>query len=373
MFRPDFYLMLALGTALFLGCESEPAPTSADNDDKSAAVTTADAAPEARADAASDLEDGEEDAAPEARADTASDLEDGEEAATGAPAWTTSPGVEEDWNVPECATLEGIDETTGDTPELKSTDDFASFVKSVKKHASPSEDAENLWRLTIPSNPQMGANRKVTEQVRKLCSEWIGQPAPEIKEDREVAGDCSVQLAFGEQVAVLAHVTSCGADSCSADRFVWRADWTEPRKIDRPGNDSTIAVAPTLDELFFDQNINALDRHTFRGTIDGTSTCLLSKECFSPTLSPDGSFLLCRNMESDLLRVSTAGGAARLVDSADVAEDRTTRIRIQWGVFPRPARFLGPDRVAYEIHTEPRPTGGGDSSTKTVEVSIGTL
>lgn len=362
MNRSNLLFAVTLSAALALGCETDGASKAADETASSTAdslTSTAEAAP--KDDPKDEPEDDVEPPEPEKETDN-----------TAAPAWASAVEVDENGRAPEespqCASIEGIDETVGQAPKLEPSEAYESFVASVKAKATAPEKPHEAWRVALPSKTRGKSGREAVRHVQELCASWVGQPVPKASKETGLAGDCQVEFQHEEQVAIVRHIVDCGGDSCSVDIYVWRADAPEPTAL-KWANDA-IEVAPTLDEFFYDRAVNAIDMHTFRSTLDGSATCVVSTECFSPTLSPDGSFLLCRNRKSDLLKVSTAGGKATVVDAADIPKGRTTRIRMQWGVYPSPARFLEDGSVAYDIVTEPEPAGGHESSTKTVKVSL---
>lgn len=85
--------------------------------------------------------------------------------------------------------------------------------------------------------------------------------------------------------------------------------------------------------------------------------------CVSPQISPDGQWVLCRDLfEARLLRVPVDGGEPEVIDEPDL-DDRYVYLRLPDDAYPTQPWFVDDETIEYEVTTESSP-GADDPETE---------
>lgn len=87
--------------------------------------------------------------------------------------------------------------------------------------------------------------------------------------------------------------------------------------------------------------------------------------CLSPRISPDGQWVVCRDLDARLIRVPVDGGEMEVIDDPQL-DDRVVYLRLPH-VYPDQPWFVDDGVVQYEVVTESEP-GADDAETETITV-----
>jgi hypothetical protein len=229
------------------------------------------------------------------------------------------------------------------------TSEYEKFRSSARAQGTRTQASDTL--ITV---------YRVPKKYRGTCASWLDMPAPK-SEGPDFEGDCTVELQRGGTVAIIYQTTFCGGDSCSIRYFVWDGSESSPVQLELGSDFSRLSVARSDDVVVFGEGVMPPgQRHTYRLDTTSGDVCLLTDQCFSPRVAPDGESVVCRNATADVLAVPLDGGEPRVIADVEVPDTHTVYVRPQWGDFPNEVRFLDDGKVEYENSLEAKPTGGGE-------------
>lgn len=200
---------------------------------------------------------------------------------------------------------------------------------------------------------------RAEEQRRAWCLEQVQAPSKHIE-------GCSLEELGGGSVLLLTLTTECGGDSCSTEAYVQSAEL--PRFVHVPHNlGSGAEASPAGDALFVstitDAALPVPDEVKERAPFGPSEPIILSRialpsmqsepfaRCFSPTLSPAGRWLLCRDRAANVMRLPLSGGELALVVSSGLRPEDVTYVWYAY-IWPQPVTFVSATRFRFAIVRE---------------------
>jgi hypothetical protein len=174
---------------------------------------------------------------------------------------------------------------------------------------------------------------------------------------------CALEVLGHGSVLLLTLVTECGGDSCSTEGYVLTAAL---RKFVRVPHDvgGGAEASPQGDALFVSALTNvalpANEGEEPRDPWGGKEPLILDRialpsmqvqslaPCFSPRLSPQGRWLLCRDLAANVLKVPLAGGKPSLVASSGLRPGEAYFVWYAY-IWPQSVDFISEDRLKFDV------------------------
>ncbi|MBA2661888.1 MAG: hypothetical protein H0U74_06305 [Bradymonadaceae bacterium] len=167
---------------------------------------------------------------------------------------------------------------------------------------------------------------------------------------------CAARIEPHKKALVVTATYDCG-DGCSTQSFMFTED-RGPWHLAAGDAGHEVTVSAALDAYFTDSFEGQANNRPTVHRVDlqsGASTSFA--RCISPRISPAGKWLLCRDLEANVLRVPIVGGEPEAF-SANPEPIRKVFLRIGLAIFPAPVVFLSDDELKYVITYEDDPDYG---------------
>ena len=257
-------------------------------------------------------------------------------------------------------------------PEIIIEDDFDTLVERAEETGE--EIRHHKWAFDAVS-----------------CREWIAWDV-DIRE-------CAMEMEPHREAMILSMAYDCTGDICEYARWAVTAPQVYIRLI--WADDSPTTVTPSVDSYFVgfldgspgladasagtvtdaapeqseeegdgEEEADEADAVAVEPTLYrvGHTTGEVDEvaDCLSPQIAPDGQWVLCRDLDGRVLRVSVDGGEPEVVDEPDVGE-RSVYVRPEEGIVPGKPWFVDDETLRYDIVTESEP-GADDPERETVTV-----
>lgn len=175
---------------------------------------------------------------------------------------------------------------------------------------------------------------------------------------------CSLDSLGNGAVLLLTLVTECGGDSCSTEGYVLSAALPAFARVPHDVGGGAEA-SPQGDALFLTRITNAAlpfapeeERHDpFGGKapliLERVSLPSMRSEpfapCFSARLSPQGRWLLCRDLAGNVLKLPLTGGAApTLIASSGLTEGEAYFVWYAY-IWPQPVEFVSDTVLMFDV------------------------
>ncbi len=241
---------------------------------------------------------------------------------------------------------------------------LASYRRVVPPSQNEFEDAERR-ALLAPSGGPLDAEVESALDEKRVSGELLVAWCREqlnYSQDKPLES-CHLRSLGAGVVLLLTLVTECGGDSCSTEGYVAHAAANGFVSVpDDVGGGAE--VSPQGDALFVteiaDVVLPAPEGVEPRDPWGGEEPLYLARialpsmekqpfaRCFSPTLSPGGAWILCRDLAGNVLKVSPAGGEPILVASSGLARGEVDFVWYAY-IWPDAVEFLGDDRLKFRV------------------------
>lgn len=171
---------------------------------------------------------------------------------------------------------------------------------------------------------------------------------------------CKVQVLAGGKGIVTIRTIVCEGDGCQNEALAHVG--SRIIALPKPFYGKVVAT-PDLGALFYDDTVNGDKILLYRADVASGQTTE-HKGCISPTLSPGGKWVICRDVEANVHKMPVAGGPLTLVERSKHKGD--VLVRWQFGDFPRPVRFKDDRTLVYDVQVD---AGEGEPKRETFEVA----
>ncbi len=222
--------------------------------------------------------------------------------------------------------------------------------KAALRAASEAELPPRVQRALDPK-------RSSGELLKNWCRRKVNYPEPQPLEQ------CVLEELGLGSVLLLTLTTECGGDACSTASYVLSA--RHPVLVAVPGDfGSGAAASPAGDALFVseltDLVLTAPDEAKRAAPFGGSSEIILERislpsferqafaPCFSPTLSPGGAWILCRDRAANVLKVPVGGGTPIVIARSDLSPQQIAFVWYAY-IWPQAVEFTAPDRLRFSI------------------------
>jgi hypothetical protein len=231
------------------------------------------------------------------------------------------------------------------------------------RHFSPASQEERDRAEHPEATPGPEADWILDEErtsgarVVAWCREQVSYPSDESLEG------CDLGSLGGGAVLLLTLITECGGDSCSTEGYI---DSEKLGQFVRVPHDvgGGAEASPSGDALFVtsvtDVAFPAEEGATPRDPWGGSEPLILTRvavpsmesepfaPCFSPTLSPQGGWILCRDLGANVLKVPLAGGKPTVLATSGLKAGEAYFVWYAY-LWPDAVEFIGNERLKFRV------------------------
>lgn len=178
------------------------------------------------------------------------------------------------------------------------------------------------------------------------------------------AEQCTVHATANGMAAIVSLVTVCGGDVCDGKNSLSIAK-AKPLLLPDALWGGGLELLPSLRALVADHvDLNGRARRVEANLVQydlKTASTTRFAACESPTLSPQGRWIVCRHADGDVFRVSVKGGRPQHVFRTQVKPAEAYRAPHSWALhppveFPTPTQMRIPTQLqSGELRTEQAP------------------
>jgi hypothetical protein len=218
-----------------------------------------------------------------------------------------------------------------------------------------------------------GAAKPPPAELQQRVAEALKSEGPALSQEecaelvgwKEVVESCTLEPAAAGKAALVQLVTGCGGDSCGVQVFVYRPGKPVLQLPDAIKGGSltggTLVLTPSLQHVITDWVGQGREQgewsvELYRVELRTGKASPWVKGCFSPTLSPRGRWVLCRNRRGDVLKVPVAGGTPALVHRSGLSPEDVYWVPYSY-VYPAAVTFSSPERLQVTTVVQGGPDG----------------
>jgi hypothetical protein len=174
---------------------------------------------------------------------------------------------------------------------------------------------------------------------------------------------CALDELGQGSVLLLTLVTECGGDSCTTEGYVMNAALPEFVRVPHDVG-AGVEASPEGDALFVssitDAAMPAPEGESPRDPLGGEEPVILTRiavpslesapfaPCFSPTVSPQGRWVLCRDRAANVLKVPLSGGQPSLVWSSGLRAEDVYHVWYAY-IWPQQVSFVSTNRFKVTV------------------------
>jgi len=178
---------------------------------------------------------------------------------------------------------------------------------------------------------------------QKTCRKLSGWPADLM--------ECWLESRANGTAAQLVMQTTCAADTCEFETWLFAGGTAKPQR-------------PVADELSLDHAVAYEEEVVFsanEAVIVGKRLVRVEREsrrrkkfaaCFSPSVSPAGHWILCRDRQANVIAVPAQGGEARVIIPSKVRAEHVLW-KPEWYDYPSKVWFEGAGVLHYRMDMMP--------------------